>query len=211
MQRCSFTVIPGLQLWVDALVTPTTKSAVHDEPISPAEVVKQGIMTQEDWNVCESAAKALFVFGSSVAAARGLILCDTKYEFGRDPVTGKILLCDEIHTPDSSRYWIKSSYARRFAAGEEPANIDKEFLRRWFRERCDPYKDETLPEVPSELVNELSRRYILLYELITGHPFRFASVVGSGDSTGLSVDDRLIETLKKAYSAGKMNAGATKE
>lgn len=192
---------------MDALVTPTTKSAVHDEPISPADVVAKGIMSQADWDACEAAAKALFVFGSRTAAARGLILVDTKYEFGRDPATGEVLLCDEVHTPDSSRYWLASSYAARFAAGQEPANIDKEFLRRWFRERCDPYKDATLPEVPPDLINELSRRYVLLYELITGQRFQFKSQGPAvAAATASSPDDQLIDMLRKAYKAGKLKA-----
>lgn len=153
------------------LVTPTTKDE-HDAPISPADIVESGRMTQEEWDACSKYALALFAFGQKVAEERGLILVDTKYEFGKTD-KGDMLLVDEIHTPDSSRYWLAESYAERFASGKEPENIDKEFLRLWYRERCDPYKDETIPDAPDDLVKELSRRYILLYELITGELFDF--------------------------------------
>ena len=95
------------------------------------------------------------------------MLVDTKFEFGLAD-DGTCVLIDEVLTPDSSRYWLAHSYEARHAAGQEPENIDKEFLRLWYRERCDPYKDEVIPAAPDELVCELSRRYILLYELITG-------------------------------------------
>ncbi|MEO6924177.1 MAG: phosphoribosylaminoimidazolesuccinocarboxamide synthase, partial [Bryocella sp.] len=112
----------------------------------------------------------LFAFGQQVAASRGLILVDTKYEFGVAP-DGEILLIDEVHTPDSSRYWLADSYETRMAAGLEPDMIDKEFLRLWFRERCDPYKDAVLPVAPDELLAELASRYIQLFERITGENF----------------------------------------
>jgi phosphoribosylaminoimidazole-succinocarboxamide synthase len=95
---------------------------------------------------------------------------DTKYELGKDD-KGNIILIDEIHTPDSSRYWIADSYEERFQSGQEPENIDKEFLRLWFRDNCDPYNDEELPAAPDDLVIELSSRYIKLYEMITGKEF----------------------------------------
>ena len=101
-----------------------------------------------------------------------MILVDTKYEMGRG-TDGNIMLIDEIHTPDSSRYWINDTYEERMASEKEPQNVDKEFLRLWFVDNCDPYNDETLPEAPEELVVELSSRYIYLYETITGEPFSF--------------------------------------
>jgi fusion protein PurCD len=113
----------------------------------------------------------LFERGTEIAAKNGLILVDTKYEFGYDE-KGNIFLVDEIHTPDSSRYWISDSYHTRFLKGKEPENIDKEFLRLWFKENCNPYQDEVLPEAPKELVMELSRRYIKLFEMITGSEFK---------------------------------------
>ena len=109
--------------------------------------------------------------GQEVAAKKGLILVDTKYEFGTDE-GGKLYLIDEIHTPDSSRYWQIEGYDERMAAGEEPKSFDKEFLRLWFKENCDPYKDAVLPEAPQELVEELSRRYIRMYEQLTGSSFK---------------------------------------
>ncbi len=153
------------------MVTPTTKEETHDRPITPEEIVSEGLMTQAEWDRVSDRALALFAFGQKEAASRGLILVDTKYEFGRDARTGEIFIIDEIHTPDSSRYWIKDSYEARLAAGKEPENIDKEFLRIWFRNHCDPYADAPLPDAPAELVAELSRRYIQLYETITGEAF----------------------------------------
>jgi phosphoribosylaminoimidazole-succinocarboxamide synthase len=155
-----------------AIITPTTKEAQHDRPIAPREIVSEGWMTERDWARCRDAALALFAFGQQKAAEHGLILVDTKYEMGRD-ADGRILLIDELHTPDSSRYWLADSYAARLAAGLEPENVDKEFLRLWFVEHCDPYHDAELPPAPDDLVIELSRRYIFLYEKITGRPFAF--------------------------------------
>ena len=160
------------KLW-ENLITPTTKSDEHDELISPEKIVADGWMTQEEWDYCAEKAKAIFAHGQKLAAERGLILVDTKYEFGRDIATGEILLIDEVHTPDSSRYWLAHNYEERFAAGKAPDNIDKEFVRLWYKDHCDPYKDETLPTAPTDLLAELSRRYILLFELITGEQFPF--------------------------------------
>jgi phosphoribosylaminoimidazole-succinocarboxamide synthase len=153
------------------IITPTTKSEEHDEKISPDEIVNRGLMTQEQWDFVADKALKLFERGTEIAAKHGLILVDTKYEFGYDD-KGDIYLIDEIHTPDSSRFWLKDSYEERFANNEEPEYIDKEFLRLWFKEHCDPYKDEKLPEAPQELVVELSKRYIRLYEMITGGHFK---------------------------------------
>lgn len=164
------------------VLTPTTKEAAGDRPISPEDVVKEGLMTQSDWDACAAASLALFAHGQAVAKENGLILVDTKYEFGRDE-NGTIRLIDEIHTPDSSRYWLSTSYAARLAAGNEPENIDKEFLRLWFRDNCEPYdKSKDLPEAPADLVDELSRRYIMLFELITGQPFDL-DAAAEGSST----------------------------
>lgn len=147
-------------------------------------------MSQEDWDVCASAALKVFALGQEVAATHGLILVDTKYEFGRDETTGEILLIDEVHTPDSSRYWLASTYAERMAEGSEPDNIDKEFLRLWFRENCDPYKDEELPEAPRELVLELARRYILLYQMITWKDFDF-DIAGGEETIAEAIESHL--------------------
>ncbi|MDP7026361.1 MAG: phosphoribosylaminoimidazolesuccinocarboxamide synthase [Candidatus Marinimicrobia bacterium] len=154
------------------MLTPTTKEEHHDRPISPSEIVNEGWMSQEDWDYCSGKAVELFTFGQKTAAENGMILVDTKYEMGRDE-DGHIMLIDEIHTPDSSRYWLADSYEARINAGKEPENIDKEFLRLWFVDNCDPYNDKVLPDAPEELVIELSKRYIQLYEMITGKTFSF--------------------------------------
>jgi len=163
------------KLW-ENLITPTTKSDEHDELISPERIVAEGWMTQEHWDVCSAAAKAIFALGQKLAVERGLILVDTKYEFGIEESTGTIMLIDEIHTPDSSRYWLADSYEARIAEGKAPDNIDKEFVRLWYKDHCDPYKDEVLPDAPRELLAELSRRYIMLFEIITGEKFPFPAV-----------------------------------
>ena len=117
-----------------------------------------------------------------------MILVDTKYEMGKDS-DGNIVLIDEIHTPDSSRYWIADTYDERMNNGQEPQNIDKEFLRLWFVDNCDPYNDDVLPDAPEELVTELSSRYIYLYETITGGLFPFRD-------SGKTISDRIAENLK---------------
>ena len=154
----------------EPVFTPTTKSEEHDRPITPAEIVSLGMLSQELTDEVERVAKALFKRGQEIALKEGLILVDTKYEFGLDE-NGKLTLIDEIHTPDSSRYWKANSYDERFNKGEEPEYFDKEFLRLWFKDNCDPYKDAILPDAPTELVAELSRRYIEIYETITGKSF----------------------------------------
>ena len=170
------------------MLTPTTKEEHHDRPIAPDEIVSEGWMTKKDWDYCSYKAQELFSFGQKKAAENGMILVDTKYEMGRD-ADGTIRLIDEIHTPDSSRYWIAETYDERMAVGQNPQNIDKEFLRLWFVDNCDPYNDETLPDAPEELVTELSCRYIYLYETITGAAFPFPSV-------GKPVLERINENLK---------------
>lgn len=154
------------------LLTPTTKEVEHDRPLSAAEVVAQKFMTQEDWDYVSQKALELFEFGSKLAAQHGLILVDTKYEFGKDEA-GNILLIDELHTPDSSRYWLAETYQERFANQQEPDNLDKEIVRLWYREHCDPYKDKELPEAPAELRIKLAKRYIQMYEMITDTEFNF--------------------------------------
>eukprot|EP01041_Mallomonas_annulata_P006195 gene6195-12549_t len=167
-------------------LTPTTKDDTHDELISEAEIISSGRMTQEDYNLCKTYAHAIFSYGQKVALEKGLILVDTKYEFGKDS-EGNILLIDEIQTPDSSRYWIADTYETRMASGQEPDNIDKEFLRKWYVGHCDPYKDEILPEAPPDLVNELSRRYIMIYEIMTGSRFEFNSYENLNESMAESL------------------------
>jgi len=164
-------MVQNQKLWKN-LITPTTKSDEHDELISPEQIVSKGYMTQEEWDFCSAKALELFEFAQQKALERGLILVDTKMEMGRGQ-DGEIILIDELFTPDSSRYWLAAGYEQAVAAGKPPANIDKEFVRLWFKDHCDPYKDEVLPEAPVEIVTELGRRYIMLYELITGKDFEF--------------------------------------
>ena len=154
----------------EPIFDPTTKEETHDRTLTPAEMIAEGFITAERFEELRRTALALFARGQEVAAKRGLILVDTKYEFGTDE-NGKLVLIDEIHTPDSSRYWKLGSYEERITKGEEPEYFDKEFLRLWFKEHSDPYKDATLPEAPPELVAELSRRYIQMYETITEKTF----------------------------------------
>ena len=154
------------------LFDPTTKEAAHDRTLSPEQMIAEGFITRVMFDRVKAVALALFARGQELATRNGLILVDTKYEFGTDE-DGHLVLIDEIHTPDSSRYWQLDSYGARLAAGEEPEYFDKEFLRLWFREHCDPYQDATLPPAPPELVRELSRRYIAMYEQITGAKFQY--------------------------------------
>ncbi|MFH0818997.1 MAG: phosphoribosylaminoimidazolesuccinocarboxamide synthase [Patescibacteria group bacterium] len=189
---CGNTLPEGMvknQKFAEPMITPTTKDDAHDEKTSAKEIVAKGIMPEEKWNIIAEAALKIFKRGQEIAAKNGLILVDTKYEFGEDE-DGNILLIDEVHTPDSSRYWLADTYEAKFNAGQEPDNIDKEFLRLWFVDHCDPYKDEVLPEAPEELVIELSSRYIQLYEMITGKEFEFPE-------TDMSVRDRIIKNLEK--------------
>ena len=172
----------------EPVFTPTTKSDEHDRPLSPAEMVAEGLITKEIADEVERVAKALFKRGQEIAVACGLILVDTKYEFGIDE-DGKLTLIDEIHTPDSSRYWKAGSYKERFEKGEEPEYFDKEFLRIWFKEHCDPYKDEKLPEAPADLIAELSRRYVEIFETITGTEF--------AHDFSTSTSDRIKKNLSK--------------
>ena len=147
---------------------PTTKEEGHDRVITQEQMVSEGLITKELMDKVRDTATKLFLRGQEIAAQRGLILVDTKYEFGTDE-SGALVLIDEIHTPDSSRYWQVEGYEERMAAGEQPKSFDKEFLRLWFKENCDPYKDATLPDAPPELVEELSRRYIQMYEIGRAH------------------------------------------
>jgi phosphoribosylaminoimidazole-succinocarboxamide synthase len=135
-------------------------------------------------------ALALFARGRMLAAERGLILVDTKYEFGFE-ATGKIVLADEIHTPDSSRYWMADSYPMRFAAGERPESFDKDFVRNWVAARCDPYRDP-IPEIPREIVLEAARLYIGAYEKVTGQAF-------APPPPGVPALDRIRRSLQRYF------------
>jgi phosphoribosylaminoimidazole-succinocarboxamide synthase len=153
------------------IITPTSKGdhGAHDEPLTSDEIVAKGLLTRHQWDEVSAYALALFARGQDLAGRQGLILADTKYEFGFDE-TGAIVLADEIHTPDSSRYWMAASYPARLAAGEKPDSLDKDFIRNWVVARCDPYKDK-IPEVPWEVVLDAAAVYIKAFETITGTSF----------------------------------------
>jgi phosphoribosylaminoimidazole-succinocarboxamide synthase len=153
------------------IITPTSKAfdGGHDEPLTAAQIVAAGLLTQAQWDTVSATALKLFARGQDMAKARGLILVDTKYEFGLDPA-GRIVLADEIHTPDSSRYWIAEGYEAAYAAGTRPPSFDKDVIRAWVAARCDPYIDP-IPDIPAEMIALTSRVYIEAYERITGQTF----------------------------------------
>lgn len=153
------------------LITPTTKADEgHDENISKEEIIAQGLVSREDYEQMEKYTYALFKRGTEIAAEKGLILVDTKYEFGKHD--GKIYLMDEIHTPDSSRYFYSEGYEERFANGEPQKQLSKEFVREWLMENGFQGKEgQQVPEMTDEIVTSISERYIELYEHITGEKF----------------------------------------
>jgi phosphoribosylaminoimidazole-succinocarboxamide synthase len=154
-----------------AIITPTSKAfdGGHDEPLTAAEIIDQGLLTQAQWDRVASVALALFARGQELAAERGLILVDTKYEFGTD-TAGNILLADEIHTPDSSRYWRADGYEEALANGTRPPSFDKDVIRSWVAARCDPYTDP-IPEIPADMLAATAQVYIDAFEAITGQSF----------------------------------------
>jgi phosphoribosylaminoimidazole-succinocarboxamide synthase len=156
----------------EPIITPTTKGGAsgHDERLTCAEVVDQGYLDAQTWEVVQKAALSLFKRGQEIARKSGLILVDTKYEFGRTP-DGRVVLIDEIHTPDSSRFWKADSYAEKIVSGLEPDNFDKEFVRIEYAAKG--YRgDGEAPELPAELWAAVSQRYIQIYEMLTGGEFR---------------------------------------
>lgn len=174
------------------IITPTSKAfdGGHDEPLTAAEIVDQGLLTAAQWDRVSEAALALFDRGQKMAAERGLILVDTKYEFGIDGA-GNILIADEIHTPDSSRYWLADGYEAAFEAGKRPPSFDKDVIRAWVAARCDPYKDD-IPEIPAEMIEATSKVYIQAYEAITGEAF-------VPDLTGATPLDRVRAALSPFF------------
>jgi phosphoribosylaminoimidazole-succinocarboxamide synthase len=154
------------------ILTPTSKAfdGGHDEPLSADEIVGKGLLTAGQWETVSGYALALFARGQAMARERGLILADTKYEFGIDP-QGRIVLADEIHTPDSSRFWFAGSYDERFDKGEKPESFDKDFVRNWVAARCDPYR-EPIPDIPADLIDQTSQVYVRAFETITGTTFQ---------------------------------------
>ena len=171
------------------IVTPTTKAkhGGHDEPLSCSAVVERGLLPAELWERVQTVALELFARGVNVGAAAGLILADTKYEFGLTH-DDRLILIDEVHTPDSSRWWMADSYAKRLANGDEPESLDKEVVRRAFADIG--YKgDGPVPEVPAEVWSATTARYIVAYERLTGTPFEPGSY---------PVQERLVDNLTKA-------------
>jgi phosphoribosylaminoimidazole-succinocarboxamide synthase len=171
----------------EPIITPTTKGGAtgHDERLTCAEVVSQGILDTDTWEQVQAAALAIFKRGQELAQRSGLVLVDTKYEFGRAP-DGRILLIDEVHTPDSSRFWKADTYQARLAAGQEPDNFDKEFVRIAYADKG--YRgDGEIPPMPAELWAAASERYITIYEMLTGQEFMPGAY---------PVNERLTENLK---------------
>lgn len=171
---CGVTLPEGMrenQKFPEPIITPTTKAdAGHDMNISREEIIAQGIVSAEDYEVMEKYTRALFERGSKMAAEKGLILVDTKYEFGK--CDGKVILIDEIHTPDSSRYYYAEGYEERFEKGEAQRQLSKEFVRQWLIEHG--FMGQTgqqVPEMTDEFCDSVSQRYIELYEHITGRKF----------------------------------------
>lgn len=186
-----YTFHDGLQknaVLPEPIITPTTKGGAtgHDERLTCAEVVEKGLLNKKIWDQVQAAALAIFKRGQEVAHKAGLILVDTKYEFGLAE-DGSVVLIDEVHTPDSSRFWKADTYAVRFAAGEDPENFDKEFVRLEYAKQG--YRgDGTPPVMPAELWAAASERYITIYELLTGKKF---------EAGAYPVEPRLLENLKK--------------
>lgn len=172
------------------IITPTTRAAPgeHDAPLTEAMIRETQLVTTEQWEELAERSLALFARGQDLAAKKGLILVDTKYEFGIDSA-GRIVVADEVHTPDSSRYWIAETYGDRLAAGEEPESLDKEFLRLWLASRCDPY-NEPIPAIPTETLIEFSGKYIALFEAVTGLTFE-------SPDPSISVRERVRDALAK--------------
>ncbi|MEK7528899.1 MAG: phosphoribosylaminoimidazolesuccinocarboxamide synthase [Patescibacteria group bacterium] len=162
------------------ILTPSTKAehGDHDESVSREQILERGVISAEEFDYMAGVAMKLYLRGVDICAKQGIILVDTKYEFGKDPA-GNIILIDEIHTPDSSRFWFANEYEERLARGEEQKKIDKEYLREWLAERG--FRgDGEIPEIPDEIRAETGRRYIEAYELITGRTFN--STVGDVNS-----------------------------
>ena len=152
------------------IITPSTKAehGAHDESVSGEEIIKRKLVDEKTYRQMEKAALALFDFGTKLVAKNNLILVDTKYEFGE--LNGKLVLIDEIHTPDSSRFWIKDTYEELFSNGKEPQKLDKEYVRMWLSKRGF-LGDGPIPKIPDDVKVEAAKRYITAYEMITGKEF----------------------------------------
>jgi len=159
------------QRFPEPIITPATHAAEgHDEDISPDDIIAKGIVPAEDWDRIEQYARALYKRGSEMAAERGLILVDTKYEFGKKD--GKLCLIDEVHTPDSSRYFYADGYEERLARGEHQRQLSKEFVREWLiAHDFQGLEGQVMPDIPDDFVQQTAERYIELYEKLTGRQF----------------------------------------
>ena len=175
------------------IITPSTKAEEgHDEDISREEIISEGIVNETDYNLLEKYTKQLFERGSKIAKKQGLILVDTKYEFGKSS-TGKILLIDEIHTPDSSRYFYEEGYEKRQKEGLPQKQLSKEFVRQWLISNgFKGLEGQKVPEMDDTLINSISERYIELYEKITGFSFKKASI----DNIQQRIQKNVSEYLK---------------
>lgn len=177
---CGNVLVEGLrknQKFDRPILTPSTKAehGAHDESVSPEEILKRKLLTEEQWKILADATLKLYERGVQICAKQGIILVDTKYEFGISP-KGEIVLIDEIHTPDSSRFWFANEYEKRLASGEEQKKIDKEYLREWLA--AQGFRgDGPIPMIPDDVRVETARRYIEAFELITGQ--KFEAEVGS--------------------------------
>ncbi|HYK76241.1 MAG TPA: phosphoribosylaminoimidazolesuccinocarboxamide synthase [Daejeonella sp.] len=177
----------------EPIITPTTKAAIgHDEDISREEILRLGIVEEEDYIQLENYTRALFQRGTEIAARHGLILVDTKYEFGK--AEGRIHLIDEIHTPDSSRYFYKEGYADLQASQQPQRQLSKEFVRKWLIDNgFQGREDQNIPDMSAEIINSISNRYIELYEHITGTDFQ----KHEGKNILSRVENNIIEALNR--------------
>lgn len=196
-QICGVPIPDGMkehQAFETPILTPTTKAeqGEHDENISREEILKKGLVSEEDYIKLEEYSLALFQRGTEIAEKHGLILVDTKYEFGKKD--GQIYLIDEIHTPDSSRYFYKEGYQERFDKGEAQRQLSKEFVREWLMENgFQGEEGQSLPDITDEKANEISDRYIELYEKITGQTF----VKANADNLKTRIEDNVRKALKE--------------
>lgn len=175
----------------EPIITPATKAEEgHDEDISREDIIAKGIVPEKEYALLEKYTRALFQKGTEMAARQGLILVDTKYEFGK--VNGEIVLIDEVHTPDSSRYYIADGYDERQAKGEHQKQLSKEFVREWLMENGFQGKDgQVMPEMPDEFVHQVSQRYIELYEKVTGSIFQPSKV----DDINKRIESNVLDFL----------------
>ena len=193
---CGISMPEGMrenQKFPQPIITPTTKASEgHDLDISREEIIKTGLVTKEDYALLEKYTFALFERGTQMAADKGLILVDTKYEFGKKD--DKIYLIDEIHTPDSSRYFYAEGYEARLAKGEQQKQLSKEFVRIWLMDRnFQGHEGQHVPDMPDSFVNQVSERYIELFENITGDKF----VKGDSSDVLKRIENNIVNFLKK--------------